>query len=105
MTDHDRPEATLTAVMRRLLTDPPRLARVVAFALTAAGSEDEWDSGTIERVLDPIQTYAEQVGMPLVGDTGSDDEALRFWCSVADSAGIERPPYEFDEEESPDGRA
>lgn len=70
----------------RLLADPEAFADAVLRGLTAAGAEREWDSGTIELVLDPIQGYLKRCSLPLVGD---DDEGnTRYWRRIADECGI-----------------
>lgn len=95
----DSIQSTFESVKEALLKDPAQLAHSVALALTYAGAFAEWDSGTIEEVLRPLQFAAEAVGIAEVGNTGADGAALKFWCDVADSFGIDRPEYDFDNEE------
>lgn len=65
-----------------------RAAGVDAFAvlanmLAAAGSQPEWDSETIEHVLEQALPASNAAGLPWVGDTGNNDEELEFWSDVA----------------------
>lgn len=70
--------------------------------LSAVGSEEQWDSESIERLLQPIQRELTALRIPLVGNTGADLDALRFWCMMG---GWPLPwdPYEGDEEAAKDG--
>lgn len=55
-------------------------------ALAAAATYNEggdWDSETIEHVLEPLQQLLETLGYPGVGEP--DDDAYEFWSSVDDA--------------------
>jgi hypothetical protein len=63
------------------VADALRVAGVDAFAVLAhmaatAGSEGEWDSGTIERVLAPMDRALANAALPPVDHS-------QFWASVA----------------------
>lgn len=65
--------------------------------LLAAALETQWDSGTIEDVIAPIQEFLEARGIPGIGDTYSNFEALEFWHAVADQP-LPWDPYRGDRE-------
>lgn len=62
-----------------LLLDAERVIDAVIDGLSAAGGEPEWDGGTIEGVLQPFKSVIERVGMPWVGSTSDDAEAVNRW--------------------------
>jgi hypothetical protein len=62
---------------------PDDTVEAVIDALTAAGaSGPQWDSETIEHVLEPLQSLIVRLGFPPVGDVGPDDAYLNFWTGV-----------------------
>lgn len=63
--------------------------------LIAAGTEEQWDSGTIESVLEPIEAYLKLHGILPVGTTGDDMDALEFWLAV-DGQHLPWDPYRGD---------
>lgn len=71
--------------LRTLLMDnPAAIVDALIIGLTEAGVQEMWDSETIELLLEPIQSALQQVyGVPLVGNTGEDGEALNYWRSIA----------------------
>ncbi|ACZ32390.1 hypothetical protein Xcel_3391 (plasmid) [Xylanimonas cellulosilytica DSM 15894] len=68
---------------------------VLARMLTPAGALSEWDSETIENVLEPAQDALDAAGLPWVGDTGVQAASHRFWAQVAHDAGWQQDwwPY------------
>lgn len=73
------------------------LTNALAESLTAAGALTEWDAETIEHVLYPFKRIVEAAGMPWVGSTGGDSDALRFWVKEARERGIETDVESCDE--------
>lgn len=73
-------------VIELLAADPERLAAVVVDSLAFVGAMPEWDSETIEGLLIGFQPLLEDAGLPWVGETGNDDDALEFWVEVAADA-------------------
>lgn len=73
--------------------------QTVASILATAGAVSEWDSETIEHVMDhTVPATADFTGLPWVGDTGQDGAAHLFWARVAQSAGWEHDwPFECGE--------
>lgn len=67
-------------------------------ALAFAGAQPDWDSGTIEGVLGELEEVTRPLGIPGVGNTGDEDEALKFWCEVG---GYDYEGDHPDEEEGP----
>lgn len=79
---------TLTAALRRADGDGRiDLAGTLVRMLTAAGMVSEWDSETIEDVLEPAEDVLAVVGAPWVGDTGVDDAGLEYWQEIAHELG------------------
>ena len=62
---------------------------VLARMLTPAGAISEWDSETIENVLQAAEEALAAAGLPWVGDTGIEAASHRFWAEVAHDAGWE----------------
>ena len=62
-----------------LLANAEMLADAVIDALSAAGGEPEWDSEIIESVLQPFSKIVKRAGMPWVGSTSDDNEAVNRW--------------------------
>lgn len=85
----------LSVLREKLLANPKPIIDALIIGLTEAGVQYEWDSGTIELLLEPIQEALGHVyGVHGVGNTGADNEALNYWRSVARSLNIG-----FDEDE------
>lgn len=76
----------LAELKSRLLSDPNALAEVVIRSLIPAGAEEHWDSGTIERVLTPLQARLGECSLPLVGI--EELEANNYWRSIGRAAGV-----------------
>lgn len=70
----------------RLLADPGALADAFIRGATAAGAQSEWDSETIELVLDPLQAYLVRLSLPRVGTVDGTETA--YWRHIADELGI-----------------
>lgn len=73
----------VTQLRAAIAEDTNGFIDAVIVGLASVGSEPEWDSGAIESLLEPIQRHLKGHGIPEVGSTGSDIEALEFWCAVA----------------------
>lgn len=56
-----------------------KLAALLVDMALPAGTQTEWDSETIEYVLNPLEATFKELGIPGVGNTGADDEALIYW--------------------------
>ena len=54
----------------------------VITGMAAAGSQGDWDSETIEYVIEPVQRLFEQWGIPLVDDPGAEDVNTKYWCEI-----------------------
>lgn len=83
---------TRDQLKEKLLENPDLLVDRVIDALTAAGADPEWDSGTIESVLTPLQDYVVDLGFPPVGSEGPNGEYTDFWV------GVENDDVEVDDE-------
>ncbi len=64
------------------------LANILVDMLAAAGASPEWNSETIEAVLQPAHEPLSDLGVPWVGDTGADYGDLRYWVKEADKRGV-----------------
>lgn len=60
----------------------PEAQLAVARAMVAMGSEAEWDSGTIECVVEAMAPAARASGLPSFVD--QDAAAVEFWGNIAD---------------------
>jgi hypothetical protein len=56
-----------------------KLADLIVEMMLPAGTQTEWDSETIERVLRPLRVPFKDLGIAWVGDTGANDEHLKYW--------------------------
>lgn len=86
MTIETRTERTAA---RLLSVGSEVLAEAIADALTSAGALTEWDSQTIELVLEPFASIVSKAGLPWVGNTGSDPASRRYWAVEARRRGME----------------
>lgn len=62
-----------------LLANAEAVIDAVIDGLSAAGGEPEWNSETIESVLHPFRGVVKSAGMPWVGSTSDDAEAVNRW--------------------------
>jgi len=77
------PPADHAELKQRLLDNADAVMEALIDGLAACGSEDDWDSETIENLLNPIDGYLrEQLAVPGVGSNGPDDVNTKFWCEV-----------------------
>lgn len=58
------------------------LIDAVIDSLAAAGGVGQWDSGTIEGVIAPLQDKLEEWGIPIVGEAGLEDENWKYWAEL-----------------------
>lgn len=75
-----KPQSTTVKKLTELGAE--RLATIVASMAAPAGANVEWDSETIEHVLQPLQEPLEEIGVPWIGDTVSDMSEVRGTMGV-----------------------
>jgi hypothetical protein len=57
------------------------LAQTLVRMMTPAGAQFEWDSETIEAVLEPAASVLDAAGLPWIGN--AEDASHRYWSLVA----------------------